>query len=353
MEPGVGFTEMLFGAIKVVIVIAAAYGIHRFINGRLNQRPGSHYRGQLVTLAIVLLSIVLVLVVLPIDHNLRGQLLSLTGILITAVIALSSTTYVGNVMAGAMLRSIKNCRPGDYVQIADYFGRISEMDLLHIEIQTEERDLVTLPNLFMVTNPMRVLRNSGTLVSVSLSLGYDVSRKVIEKQLIVAAKNAKLEKPFVQITDLGDYSVTYRVKGLLTDLSKLLATRRLLRACVLDQLHGANIEIVSPTFMNQRVFPKESQFVPAKVFDNSQEVQTPSPDAVVFDKAAKAETLESLRAQLDEVAESIGALEEKIKETDRPEVIQELKERIGNLTEKGERWKKLIEAREIKLKNDE
>ena len=71
-------------------------------------------------------------------------MLQLYGIVLSATIALSSTTLVGNAMAGIMLRTLRNFSPGDYVHVGDYFGRISEMDLLHTEIQTEERDLTTL-----------------------------------------------------------------------------------------------------------------------------------------------------------------------------------------------------------------
>ena len=44
------------------------------------------------------------------------------------------------------------------------FGRVTERGLFHTEIQTEDRDLVTLPNLYLVTNPVKVVRTFLTVL---------------------------------------------------------------------------------------------------------------------------------------------------------------------------------------------
>ena len=47
----------------------------------------------------------------------------------------------------------------------DHFGRVSERGLFHTEIQTQDRDLTMLPNLYLVTHPVTAIRSSGTIVS--------------------------------------------------------------------------------------------------------------------------------------------------------------------------------------------
>ncbi len=338
--------------VYIAIVLGGAYFLHKMLALRIKEPGGSSYRVQLLTLGLALAALIVLLVILPFNDTLRGQLLSLTGILLSAVIALSSTTFVGNVMAGAMLRSIKCCSPGDYVHIGDYFGRISEMDLLHVEVQTEDRDLVTLPNLYTVTNPMRVLRPSGTLISTELSLGYDVDRKVIETNLLAAAESAGLDKPFVHIKALGDFSVTYRISGMLSDLSILLSTRSRLRAKVIDQLHNAGIEIVSPTFMNQRQYRTERTFMPAKVFGRQEELEERASDSVVFDKAAKAESIKEVKDRHAKIMEDIKALEAQKSAEEKDNVKQGLQERIDSLTSQAERWAQLIAKREEIFKKE-
>ncbi len=284
---------------------------HIYLNRRLvayySDKPQFAFRRQLIQLGAVLLSLLIIILLLPVNDTTTGQLLSLFGIIVSATIALSSTTLVGNVMAGLMLRMVNNIKPGDHVSVGDYFGRISEMDLLHVEIQTEERDLTTLPNLFMVQNPVRVMRSSGTILSVEVGLGYDVSRHQIEQRLLEAAAAAGLKKPFVQIVNLGDFAVTYKVSGLLTEINKLIGKRRELRAKTIDALHNDGIEIASPTIMSQRVFDKRDQFVPP-ISDNT-EHQDPltSPDSLIFDKAAKAESVSKLK-------EKLGSLQDRYKE---------------------------------------
>ncbi len=43
-------------------------------------------------------------------------------------------------MAGILLRAVKSARPGDFITVAELTGRITEMDLLHTEVQSEFRD---------------------------------------------------------------------------------------------------------------------------------------------------------------------------------------------------------------------
>ncbi len=251
---------------------------------------------QLVMLVLTAVAVVLLLLALPVSEATRGQLLSLLGVLLTAVIALSSTTFVANVMAGLMLRLVRNFRSGDFVRVGDHFGRVTERGLLHTEIQTEARDLTTLPNLYLITNPTTVVRASGTIVTCELSLGYDVSHDVVRPLLIEAAERAGLTDPFVRVIELGDNAVTYRVCGFLDDVKLLLGKRSEIRMRVLDTLHEAEIEIASPSLRIIRQVEKQDVFVPDEV---SSQADTSIADdravGLVFDKAERAETIESLR----------------------------------------------------------
>lgn len=291
---------------------------------------------QLTMFGLTLVGLVIIVVSAPLPSNLRGDILSLLGLVFTAVIALSSTTFVANAMGGLMLRIVRSFRPGDFIRIGEDFGRVTERGLFHTEIQTEDRDLLTLPNLYVVTNPVKVVRSSGTVVSVSLSLGYDVPRKRIEEQLIRAAEAAGLADAFVHIKELGDFSVTYMVAGFLAETERLLTTRSQLRAQALDALHGAGIEIVSPAFMNQRQLDPLAKVIPARDLpasgDEAGEAE-PTAEKVVFDKAVQASDLEALRDELADIdkrlAERPSAAEKGQLEADR----ESLEARISRATE--------------------
>ena len=265
-----GFKEILIQAqswipsiVLFVISVSSFMLFKRFIlHPKKRDITESRWIRQLTLSCIVLMFLILILLSLPISETMKGQLLNLLGIALMATITLSSTTFVSNTMAGFMLKAIDGIKPGDFLKVGEHTGRVSEQGLLHTEIQTEDRDLTTLPNLFLVTSPVTVVRSSGTIISATISLGYDVPRAKIETLLILAGEKAGLSEPFVQILELGDFSVTYRVAGFLSDVRYLISFRSKLLGFMLDVLHENNIEIVSPNFMNQRILPVDKPFIP-------------------------------------------------------------------------------------------
>jgi small-conductance mechanosensitive channel len=279
------------------------------------------------------IGIVLILLALPLSEATRGQLLGLLGLLLTAVIALASTTFVANAMAGLMLRIVRNFRPGDFIRVGEHFGRMTERGLFHTEIQTEDRDLTTLPNLYLVTNPVTVVRGSGTIVSATLSLGYDVHHAAVERLLLDAARDAGLEEPFVLIDELGNFAVSYRIAGFLREVKQMLTSRSRLRATVLTALHGAGIEIVSPTFMNQRPLDVRRPILPREMEPAAERrppLQEKAPEELIFDKAERAQELAALRLEREKLAAEILELETEkgaASEADRPRVEREISDR--------------------------
>ena len=220
-------------------------------------------------------------------------------------------------MAGIMLKAIRSVRPGDFLSVANVTGRITEMDLLHTEIQTEDRDLVTVPNLYMVTQPMKVVRASGTIVSAEVSLGYDVPRTRASKLLREAASKAGLADSFIHVRDLGDFSVTYRIAGLLEDVKSLISVRSRLREEMLDALHLAGIEIVSPQFMNTRSLEASRTFIPDVA--EAAETSTVSQEEVAFDKAEVAASVEQIKKAIEAVDQELQALESEHNRGERSE----------------------------------
>lgn len=265
------------------------------------------YREQGSRLLFRLAGLVLAIATIPMDGELRGQLFSLVGLLASAAIALSSTTVMGNLMAGFMLRTVNSFRAGDYIEFRRELGRVSQRGLLHVEIQNETSELVTVPNLLLVQEPYNVVRASGTVVSADVSLGYDVDRRDIEKALLAAIEKAELEEGFVQIRELGDFSVTYRASGWLNEAGLLVSSRSRLRAMMLDALHGAGIEIVSPNFMNQRQLKGEGKIIPAASMRYRREEDNHGrAEEVLFSKAETASAVEKLEDQIKKLKEVLN-----------------------------------------------
>jgi small-conductance mechanosensitive channel len=297
---------------------------------------------------LALAGLVAIILMLPIGDTRQGQLLSLLGILLSAAIALSSTTLVGNAMAGMMIRALRNFRPGDFIRVGDYFGRVSDRGLFHVEIQTEDRDLTTLPNLYLVTNPVKVTRASGTMVTAEVSLGYDVGHGRVRELLERAARAAKLQDPFAHVIALNDFSVTYRISGLLEDVKQLLSVRSLLREKMLDELHRDGIEIVSPTFMNTRALPENKTFIPRSSEPSMERGDTaprPVPEDLIFDKAEEAESVEKLIERHDLIGKEIEEIKVAMKGATDEKRREEMKTRVTRLETARNKLAEIIKKR--------
>ncbi len=338
---------LLFPVLVVLAFVSSGlWGMYWFLFRRDGgvKKEEHRFSARVGMLLLVGIGIVLILLALPLEKETHKDLFQLLALLITAVITLSSTTFVSNAMAGFMLRGMYSFRLGDFLRVEDQFGRVTERGLFHTEIQTEERDLTTIPNLFLVSHPFTVIRSSGTIISATVSLGYDTSHRSIEKLLLNAALAAQLTDPFVHVLELRDYSVTYRVAGFLGDVKQLLSTRSKLRGKMLTTLHDAGVEIVSPTFMNQRrlaeglrVLPPKAPFGPPEELD-----QNDSPESRIFDKADAAAQLEELKEQREALREEITGLQTQLKakgESIRPWIAQ----RIDRIKQEEERLTMVID----------
>jgi len=312
--------------------------LHRLLARRVAFFKRHPFGLFILTLTLLFVGLTTALLFTPqaiIPESFKGQLLGLFGVVFSAAVAISSTTFIGNAMAGAVLRSVDNFRIGDVVQVADYMGRITERGLFHVELQTEDRDLMTLPNMYLINHPVKVMTASGTIISAEVSLGYDVYRKDVEAALLEAITATGLNDAFVHIVALGDFSINYRAAGVLADpKSSFLSKRSQLRANILDALHNNNIEIVSPTFMNTKPLDKEAVQIPkvnakhygfgvggvAAMPEESPEVV----EDVIFDKAERVETQQKLTEGLDEKKETLKAVQQQLSTTEEASLRDKL-----------------------------
>jgi hypothetical protein len=117
----------------------------------------------------------------------------------------------------------------------------------------------------------------------------------------------------VQIKTLGDFTVNYRIAGVLEDLKTYIASHSQLKRNVLDQLHENNIEIMSPAFIGTRVLNQKEQIIPTKPLQHeTSDAKAVSPDNIIFDKAERAELHDDFRKRLADVREKIKLLEQEI-----------------------------------------
>ena len=298
-------TTLVLGSISLLIL------------SRLTQRASNIDAPSLVLQLIFwgagLAVVVALVVALPLEAGVRGQILSLIGVVLTAIIALSSTTFVSNAMAGIMLQATRPFKPGDFILVNGVFGRVTRRSLVSTRIQTETRDFTNLPNLLLVTQPVTVQHREGTIIQADVSLGYDVHHSLAKRELLKAAENAGLADPYVLVAELLDHAVVYRAAGFLEDVVNPLTARSQLRQKMLDALHGAGIEIASPNIVAQRQQSGDTQTLPEEIVSRPTRSPAQKPDTKIFDSAHAAANTEALREQIRELKTEIDAQQDKIK----------------------------------------
>ena len=122
--------------------------------------------------------------------------------------------------------------------------------------------------------------------------------------------------------------------GFLTEVRQLLSAKSNLRKYMLDVLHKNRVEIVSPSFMNQRQLAAGVEFIPqaqrpaTKKDDNGS-----SPEDMIFDKAEKASEIEELRKEITSLKGEEFSEENKTKIRESAARIDDLSKEIKDRNE--------------------
>ena len=328
----VEFMPFFFTVISVLLVLWIA---HMLLIARQTDLGSEKLFPRLLTMmGLTLIGMVVIVLAIPVESDTRNQIIGLIGLVISAVFVFSSGNIFANLMAGILLRVTSPFRVGDFIQVNEHFGRVAERGLFDTEVQSESCELIAIPNTLLVTHPVATVRNSGVIVSTTLSLAYDLNHNQIRSLLLEAAATSGLKEPFVHIQALGDFSITYRISGVLTEAKELIAARSNLRIAVLDILHREHIEIV-PSGQRQldaaekALLRSARQRVKQKAW-----VDNTVAEEIVFDKAEQAEQFSTEKSQLHG---GIAALEEQLKTAEGEEKqvvsleLEHMKEQLATL----------------------
>lgn len=210
-------------------------------------------------LRILLYSFMLVMI-WPLLPNSDSEIFQGVSVFIGVVVSLGSTSVVGNVMAGLVMTYMRPFRIGDYIRYGDTEGEVIEKSMLVTRVRTRKNEIVTIPNSNMMSsqtsNYTLSAQRYGVIVHTKITIGYDEPWHKIESLLLEAADKTdgikKHPKPFVRITTLDDFYVEYEINGCTERAKTLPAVYSSLHQNILDTMHHAGVEIMSPHIEAQR-----------------------------------------------------------------------------------------------------
>ncbi len=208
----------------------------------------------LVRLLIIAVAFVLILPNLPAAHSpaFRG-----VSIFVAVLLSLGSTAAVANMVGGVVLTYTRAFKIGDRVRIADTLGNVTEKTLFVTRVRTPKNVEITIPNSMVLANHIinfssLARREPGLILHSAVTIGYDVPRETVRELLISAAQATETIEPepdpFVLITSLDDFFVTYEINAYTRQAQKMNRIYSELHGHIVDNFNQAGIEIMSPHY---------------------------------------------------------------------------------------------------------
>ena len=222
-----GFTvdvaTLTSNALELVIKVALAILI--FIVGRWLAKKAVAFSDRLMTrshldetvasfLSRLLYGVLLVVVILAALSKVGVQTTSVVAILGGAAVAvgLSLKDQLSNFAAGIMIVTFRPFVRGDYVQISNYTGTVTEITLVNTHLTTINNHDIIIPNSDITTSPVvNYTALPNRRVDITVGIGYDADIKTAKDVMLSLARNNPLAftdpEPIVRVTNLGDNSV--------------------------------------------------------------------------------------------------------------------------------------------------
>ena len=222
-----GFTvdvaTLTSNALEIVIKVALAILI--FIVGRWLAKKAVDFFGRLMArshldetvsgfLSRLLYGVLLVVVVLAALSKVGVQTTSVVAILGGAAVAvgLSLKDQLSNFAAGIMIVTFRPFVRGDYVQISNYTGTVTEITLVNTHLTTINNHDIIIPNSDITTSAVvNYTALPNRRVDITVGIGYDADIKTAKDLMLSLARNNPLSftdpEPIVRVTNLGDNSV--------------------------------------------------------------------------------------------------------------------------------------------------
>ena len=149
------FWSLMLAIVVVALSFVAARWVRRRVRRGLREFEGlDEYAGatlgRVAGWVIVLLGVVLGLTIIGVDMVPIALLLAL----ILALVVLMGRPLIQNWGAGLLLQARGPFRPGDRIETMDYIGYVEEVNVRSVVMRTGDGQIVHIPNLKVVQNPL-------------------------------------------------------------------------------------------------------------------------------------------------------------------------------------------------------
>jgi small-conductance mechanosensitive channel len=197
-----------------------------------------------------------VVLIFPLLPNSDSKIFQGVSMFLGLVVSLGSTSIVGNLVAGLVITYMRPFKIGDRIRVGDVFGDIIEKSPFVIRVKTIKKEVITVPNLTIlssnVINYSTSALDEGVILHTDITMGYEVPQQKVYALLITAAlRTTRImaePAPFVLSTGLGDNSASYQINAYTRhpELQAMIYSE--LHQNIIDIFHEANVEMIIPHY---------------------------------------------------------------------------------------------------------
>jgi small-conductance mechanosensitive channel len=204
------------------------------------------------------------------------------------MITIGSSGLVSQMVSGLILIYTKAMRTGDYVKVGDVEGFVMNIGVFAVKLRSFTKEEISLPNTLVLGSSTRNFSRSGAVgtgiaLVTGVTIGYDTPWRQVEAMLLEAAEGTDGllpgSEPAVQILELADFYVSYRLITWIASPETKLVTLTELNTNILDVFNKYGVQIMSPHY---EFDPDGKVVVPA---ENWYDAPALKPDREILEQA--------------------------------------------------------------------
>lgn len=250
-------SSSFWNLLLAVVVIAVSFFVARVVRRKLralldanNFDPSAaDLIGRVAGWSVVLVGGVLALSIMGVDM----VPVALIIVVIVVLLALSGKSLFENWAAGLLLQARSPYELGDRVDTNGYSGFVEVTNLRTVVLRTGDGQIVHVPNVDVLTNPIvnRTGEEGVRRSSLTFGIAYSSDRDAVQKKLVevvslVGGVIVDPKPPTAWIGELGDTTVNIEVRFWHPYVTRHQVRSDVAEAC-LDALDNADVSMPFPT----------------------------------------------------------------------------------------------------------
>jgi small-conductance mechanosensitive channel/CRP-like cAMP-binding protein len=235
---------LTFAAVRLILYI---YGDLFVVRWKKGSFPAAFK--NIITVSVIVVAVLFLLKGI-LDINVTSLIATTT--VLTATIGLAFQGTLANMLAGLTIHLEKPLKQGDWISVAGYEGRVTDITLRSTRIMTLDHNEVFIPNSKVLNEAVLnySLPDADQMRKISFGVSYDIPpNKVKDVMLHVLASVPGVSgnlAPTVRVTNYADFSVHYEVRYAISDFSESIEIDARIMNLLWYQFKREGIDIPMP-----------------------------------------------------------------------------------------------------------